>query len=114
MAGDAKTRAQLETRLKNLRARLEEINESLRQPENKDWVERAGEWEGDDMLACLADAITEEIGLIRDALKSIDEGCYGRCTACGRAIDRNRLRALPQATMCVRCAQQAAQRRPCA
>jgi RNA polymerase-binding transcription factor DksA len=108
VAFSAKTRVQLESKLRALQTRLEEINGILRQPENKDWVERACEWDDDDMLARLADSITEEISLIRDALKSIDEGRYGKCSACGRPIGRNRLRALPQATMCIRCAHVAA------
>jgi RNA polymerase-binding transcription factor DksA len=114
VASSANNRDQLEARLRTLESRLKEINEILRQPENKDWVERACEWDDDDVLAHLADSIMEEISLIRDALKSIDEGHYGRCKACGKLIDRNRLRALPQTTMCVRCAHLTAQRRSCA
>jgi RNA polymerase-binding transcription factor DksA len=108
VAFDAKPREQLEARLRALQRRLDEINEILRQPESRDSVERAGEWDDDNMLTRLADSITEEISLIRDALKSIDEGHYGKCKACGKPIDRNRLLALPQATMCVRCAHVAA------
>jgi DnaK suppressor protein len=36
----------------------------------------------------------------------IREGTYGRCDACGQPISVGRLRALPEAARCVRCANQ--------
>jgi RNA polymerase-binding transcription factor DksA len=108
MSVSARTRNQLEGRLKTLEARLEEIDEILRQPEDKDHEERANEWDDDDILDRLARAIREEISLIQNALKRIDDGSYGRCWACGKPIGRRRLRVLPQATTCVRCAHLAA------
>jgi RNA polymerase-binding transcription factor DksA len=104
----AKTREQLEGRLRMLEARLEEVDEILRQPEDQDLEERANEWDDDDILDRLASAMRDEIGLIRDALKRMDDGSYGICWACGEAIGRRRLRVLPQATTCVRCAHLAA------
>jgi DnaK suppressor protein len=40
---------------------------------------------------------------IDHALRRIGEGTYGRCDACGCAIEKARLHALPFARMCVRC-----------
>jgi RNA polymerase-binding transcription factor DksA len=37
---------------------------------------------------------------IEAALGRIDEGAYGRCTACGNPIEPERLEYLPWATMC--------------
>lgn len=37
------------------------------------------------------------------ALKRIDEGTYGICVQCQKLIDRERLEAVPIATMCVDC-----------
>lgn len=37
------------------------------------------------------------------ALERMDEGTYGACEECASPIDRTRLRALPQATLCLRC-----------
>jgi RNA polymerase-binding transcription factor DksA len=41
---------------------------------------------------------------INAALERIDQGVYGRCEACRRAIRRERLQALPYARYCVACA----------
>jgi DnaK suppressor protein len=38
---------------------------------------------------------------IQGALERIDEGSYGTCSACGRKIDDERLRAVPYATLCL-------------
>jgi DnaK suppressor protein len=37
------------------------------------------------------------------ALHKLDDGTYGTCDACGRAIDPRRLRAAPESTVCVAC-----------
>jgi RNA polymerase-binding transcription factor DksA len=108
MSVSARTRTQLEGRLKTLEARLEEIDEILRQPEDKDHEERANEWDDDDILDRLARALREEVSLLRVALQRIDDGSYGICWACGKPIGLRRLQALPQATTCVRCAHLAA------
>ena len=44
------------------------------------------------------------------ALAKLDEGTYGTCDACGRAIPVERLRAMPDSVMCVACAE--SERRP--
>jgi DnaK suppressor protein len=38
---------------------------------------------------------------IEAALARIDDGTYGICIACGRAIDLERLEAVPYATLCI-------------
>ena len=38
---------------------------------------------------------------IDDALARMDDGTYGRCETCGRAIARDRLRTLPLTTHCL-------------
>ena len=40
---------------------------------------------------------------IKEALKRIDEGTYGKCEACNQPIKESRLKALPFATMCISC-----------
>ena len=37
------------------------------------------------------------------ALQRIEEGTFGSCRNCGRAIDNARLEALPWATQCIEC-----------
>ena len=38
---------------------------------------------------------------VESALGRIDEGTYGICTVCGKAIDEERLEAVPYATLCI-------------
>lgn len=38
-----------------------------------------------------------------EALRRLRDGSYGRCTACDEPIPPTRLRAMPEATRCVRC-----------
>lgn len=42
---------------------------------------------------------------VSDALERFDEGTYGICEKCGSQIDPARLKALPYATLCLRCQQ---------
>lgn len=45
-----------------------------------------------------------------DALKRIDEGSYGICEECGKAISEKRLQAAPAATLCIECKAEAEKR----
>jgi DnaK suppressor protein len=40
---------------------------------------------------------------VEEALKRIEEGEFGECTACGEDIELRRLEARPTATLCVGC-----------
>jgi DnaK suppressor protein len=42
---------------------------------------------------------------ITDALGRFEQGSYGTCEQCGVEIDPARLKALPYATLCLRCQQ---------
>ena len=42
---------------------------------------------------------------INAAMTRLDEGSYGVCVSCGRSIPLARLRARPQATRCISCAE---------
>lgn len=46
------------------------------------------------------------------ALTKLDEGTYGTCDVCGRAIAEKRLRAMPDSVMCVACAANVRSRAP--
>ncbi len=45
-----------------------------------------------------------------EALKRIDEGIYGICEECGKAISEKRLQAAPAATLCIECKAEAEKR----
>jgi len=43
---------------------------------------------------------------VEHALDKLEQGTYGLCDICGQPIDPDRLEALPQASMCLRCKSQ--------
>ena len=49
------------------------------------------------------------LGAIAKALDRLDDGTYGRCERCGKAIAKGRLEAVPYASRCVTCEQAAEQ-----
>jgi RNA polymerase-binding transcription factor len=58
--------------------------------------------EHDRAEAVLASAMSQR-GEILDALRRIQEGCYGNCADCGKPIPEGRLEARPEAARCVAC-----------
>lgn len=46
------------------------------------------------------------LGQVNDALAKCDRGTYGLCEDCDDRIDRARLKALPYATLCLKCQRQ--------
>ena len=101
----AEIKKKLEQQLKDLGAKVEEIEDDLRTPRSASWEDRATEIEGDEVLDALEGSAVAEIGEIRAALKRIDDGTYEICAACGTKINEKRLEALPYATQCIQCAQ---------
>jgi len=99
-----KVKGQLEERLKDLGAKIEELEGDLRAPLSADWEEQATQTEGDEVLAALENTALSEVTQIRSALQRIDNGTYGKCETCSETIDGKRMAALPYATQCIECA----------
>ena len=97
-------RTQLREDLDRLLRRVGAIQRDLRQEHDRDWQERATELENDEVLRGLDEKSRADIGEIREALRRIDGGTYGMCSACGRTIDASRLSAVPSVSTCVTCA----------
>ena len=49
----------------------------------------------------ILEEIEGELAAIEHALKRLDDGTYGTCEACGKAIPDDRLEAMPAARFCV-------------
>jgi RNA polymerase-binding protein DksA len=47
--------------------------------------------------------LEDKIGSIDYALKALDQGQYGICERCGNEIGAERLKAVPDTTLCVKC-----------
>ena len=43
------------------------------------------------------------LNYLEDALQRIEKGEYGRCTSCGKLIEKERLEAVPHAQQCLQC-----------
>ena len=56
-------------------------------------------------ILSLIEQLQHSHAAITKALRRMDEGIYGKCERCGRAIPIERLEARPTASLCVNCAQ---------
>ncbi|AWM40202.1 RNA polymerase-binding transcription factor DksA [Gemmata obscuriglobus] len=64
--------------------------------------------EGDEEVARSVLLSEEQIlGEAQAALARFDEGTFGRCQRCGRAVARTRLATIPYARNCIKCARAA-------
>lgn len=101
-------KTQLEQRLAELEARVAGLESDLRAAHSQDWEERASEISGDEVLEGLESSAMDEITKIRSVLKRIDDDSYGACNGCGKDIGAERLKALPFAVLCIKCANKVA------
>ena len=108
---------QARARLEEERRRLEEIRASAETTESED--ESLSELSSLDQHPAdigtetfdrekdlsILEQVEAELADIDHALKRLDDGTYGTCEACGKAITDERLEALPYSTLCVSCKQ---------
>lgn len=99
-----KLKSHLETKLAELLERVDGIEDTLRDPGEKDWEENAIAWEKNEALEAIEVASETEIREIRRALQRIESGEYGKCSECNQPIAKARLEAVPWATTCMECA----------
>ncbi|PPR19316.1 MAG: RNA polymerase-binding transcription factor DksA [Alphaproteobacteria bacterium MarineAlpha10_Bin3] len=99
-----KITADFEDRLKVLSAKVDEIEEDLREPSDPDFAEHATEAEGDEVLEGLEGTALLEIAQIKAALGRIEDGVYGECATCGEPVGEKRLAVIPHAAQCISCA----------
>ena len=84
---------------------------------SQDIADEDGFGEGDtlnverDRLLVVATEAQAHLVEIDAALARVDDGTYGQCEACGKAIPAARLEVVPEATLCVSCKTGASLRR---
>jgi RNA polymerase-binding protein DksA len=108
MLKQAELREQLVARRRELHAHIQSIENDIRREDNpleKDAEEQSLQIEDDDVLNALDEAGRREITGIERALARMESGTYGTCVRCGESIAPARLRALPAAEHCIRCAE---------
>jgi len=84
--------------------RAEVIEDDLRHPLDADSSEQAVDLADDEVLIGVDEVVRQEILQARAALQRIENGTYGICSSCGNPIDADRIKALPTALRCIKCA----------
>ena len=97
-------KAELETRLDELQARLSSIKADVTKSHSGDSAEQAQERENDEVVDAIGNETALSIKVIQAALGRIEAGTYGLCESCGETISEARLKAIPEATQCLSCA----------
>ncbi len=67
----------------------------------------AAEQFGHAQSAALGQETSVALVRVREAMKRVDDGSYGKCVQCGEMIDTDRLGIDPTAELCVSCAKKA-------
>ena len=60
-----------------------------------------------ELLYNLHESDFQRLKSIQEALKRMDRGEYGECVRCGEDINEKRLMAVPWATLCIQCQEEA-------
>ncbi len=101
-------RAELETRRDSLRARIAVLSERPERGSALGFGKRIGDGTTE-AISRLTDigvgqSLEQTLARTERALKKFDEGNYGICDDCGEPISPGRLRALPDGSLCLKCA----------
>lgn len=97
-------RKHLLRRQAELSQRLTALETDLHQQHHPDWQEQAQERENDEVLERIACQTAQELLQIHNVLKKLGNHSYGVCSHCGKLIGQQRLNALPETELCIRCA----------
>ena len=97
-------KAELEERRALMQARLSSIKKDVTQEHSGDSAEQAQERENDEVVDAIGNETRQSLHAIQVALDKIAEGSYGECEKCGKEIGEARLQVIPEAALCVTCA----------
>lgn len=106
-ADTSEIRSTLESRREELSQRQERVSKHTRhreEPLPADFAEQAVELENGETLVALDQEITDELARIEKALGRLEAGTYFQCSNCGEDIGSERLKALPDSSLCIDCA----------
>ena len=93
--------------LKKLSDETARDDRQLTEDQPADWTDRATVREETSLLRELGEVERRELAEIDAALERIARGEFGRCEECAGAIGRQRLRAIPEARLCINCRERA-------
>ncbi|TES88500.1 MAG: molecular chaperone DnaK [Dehalococcoidia bacterium] len=108
-------RSRLEAEQKRLTEELEQLMASANPPDERREGSPFGKREEEATEALelekrlvLEKRIKEQLIGVEHALHKYEEGTYGFCDSCGQPIDPERLEAIPEASLCIKCKSQQA------
>lgn len=100
-------RRDLENMRAELQAQIAEEEENARAGAiNPDRTDLAQSYDFGQRQSALIDRLEDQLNLVEQAIERLEQGTYGKCTNCGRDISPGRLKAMPQASLCIRCQEQ--------
>lgn len=102
-AGQLESRERLEEERRDLLEEIERLRTLLKT--ETDAATQEGDpdvWEHERTLAFLEVAQTR-LEAVELALKLVETGRYGTCQRCGSPIEKERLEALPDTSLCLKC-----------
>jgi len=89
-------------------AKEDPFADSSRLNDNASDDTEAAEQFGHAQSAALTAETSGALKRVRDAMKRVDDGTYGKCVNCGEMIDTDRLGVDPTAEYCMKCAKKLA------
>ncbi len=101
-------RKRLETMRSSVMSRRNALGKHIKNrdvPLPADFAEQATELENDEAMVAIERELNIELQNLNIALSRIEAGTYGQCASCAEPIQSGRLEALPEAVLCVRCAE---------
>jgi DnaK suppressor protein len=103
MSKDKRAQA-LEQKLAGLETRLAGVTKDITKTLSNDFAEQANERENDDVLEEIGRETQVSIQQLKAALRRLEDNSYGTCAQCREEISEGRLDAIPETTLCVKCA----------
>ncbi len=100
-------RIKLLNRRAEIEGRLNKVDQDILHTNgapNPDSGEQAIERENDDVLEALGGIARSELEQINIALERMERNEYGICTLCKKVISAERLKVIPYAERCIKCA----------
>ena len=94
---------QLQAEREHTLSKLARIYETLRSNIDPDSDDGAFDLEEHDNAWALVPGLKRKLAAIDHALQRVQQGTYGLCERCGKAIDPARLAIVPEATFCIPC-----------
>ena len=102
---------EVRNRLVAKQAELQRRIDGTQQTERKEVADRENDdaqlWTVSDVRDDLDSQASHELERVNRALERLNAGEYGTCVECGEPIGDARLEALPYATLCIQCAEEA-------